>query len=132
MSTVFVFGAGASYHAGYPLASAMGEPLLSAMLQSGAVSYVAYAQYLIDHFGMPSNIEDWITAIESRQAALKDVAGTLRQEFGLARAWPRNDRAIVSSPCRTVRAIHHLQIFLTVCPGGRASRNPRAVRFSEG
>ena len=34
MSTVYVFGAGASYHAGYPLASAMGGPLLNEMLKS--------------------------------------------------------------------------------------------------
>ena len=34
MSTTFVFGAGASLHAGYPLASTMGEALLDFMLKS--------------------------------------------------------------------------------------------------
>jgi hypothetical protein len=69
MSTVFVFGAGASHHAGYPLAAVMGEPLLNWMLQSSDFAF--YARYLVDGFGMPANIEEWITKIDSHHATLK-------------------------------------------------------------
>jgi hypothetical protein len=66
MSTVYVFGAGASHHAGYPLAFGMGEALLDSMLQSNNRLHVASAEYLVDHFGKPVDFEGWITQIESR------------------------------------------------------------------
>jgi hypothetical protein len=71
MSTIYVFGAGASYHAGYPLASAMGAPLLREMLRSPDSSHVAAAEYLSDQFGEPGNFEDWITRIVSRRDEAK-------------------------------------------------------------
>jgi hypothetical protein len=68
MATVYVFGAGGSYHAGYPLASALGGPLLKEMLQS---SQAPYAEHLIDQFGVPADFEDWITTILSRRDEAK-------------------------------------------------------------
>jgi hypothetical protein len=82
MSTVYVFGAGASFHAGYPLASAMGESLLNSMLQSASGLHVAAAQYLSDHFGKPVDFEDWMTQIESRHAeAQNDPTAEGKQEY---------------------------------------------------
>jgi hypothetical protein len=72
MSTVYVFGAGASRHAGYPLASGMGESLLNSMLQSASSLHVASAEYLIDRFGKPDDFEDWMTQIESRSTELQN------------------------------------------------------------
>ena len=72
MSTVYVFGAGASYHAGYPLASALGGPLLNEMLRSPDSWHVAAAEYLSDHFGEPCDFEDWITRILSLRDAAKN------------------------------------------------------------
>jgi hypothetical protein len=82
MSTVYVFGAGASFHAGYPLASGMGESLLNSMLQSPSSLCVACAEYLIDHFGKPVDFEEWMTQIESRHAkARNDPTAEGRQEY---------------------------------------------------
>jgi len=93
MSTVYVFGAGASRHAGYPLASAMGESLLNSMLHSSSSLHVAAAEYLSDHFGEPVDFEDWITRIESRHAeARNDPTAEGKQEYqriGNRLAWLR-------------------------------------------
>jgi hypothetical protein len=72
MTTVYVFGAGASYHAGYPLASGFGRPLLNEMLRSQDSCHVAAAEYLSDQFGEPDDFEDWITRILSRRDGVKD------------------------------------------------------------
>jgi len=72
MSTVYVFGAGASRDAGYPLASAMGSELFAYMLKSENVWIRASAEFLIDTFGATPNIEDLITKIESQVAKLKN------------------------------------------------------------
>jgi hypothetical protein len=72
MSTVYVFGAGASRDAGYPLASAMGSELFEYMLKSDNVWIRASAEFLIDTFGATPNIEDLITEIESQVAKLKN------------------------------------------------------------
>lgn len=72
MSTVYVFGAGASRDAGYPLASAMGSALFEYMLKSDNVWIRASAEFLIDTFGATPNIEDLITEIESQVARLKN------------------------------------------------------------
>ncbi len=72
MSTVYVFGAGASRDAGYPLASAMGSELFEYMLKSDNVWIRASAEFLIDTFGAMPNIEDLITEIESQVAKLKN------------------------------------------------------------
>ena len=73
MSTTYVFGAGASRDVGYPLASDMGDGLLDFMLKSPDASIHASGQFLIDTFGRSPNIEDLITALESRVAQLKDA-----------------------------------------------------------
>jgi hypothetical protein len=66
MRTTFVFGAGASHHAGYPLAATMGEALLDFMLAYPNQPYPNFAQSLIDTFGKSPDIEDLITAIRVR------------------------------------------------------------------
>ena len=72
MATVYVFGAGASHDAGYPLASAMGSALFEYMLASENPYIREPAEFLIDTFGKTSNIEDLITEIESQIDMLKD------------------------------------------------------------
>jgi hypothetical protein len=67
--TVYVLGAGASYHAGYPLANSMGSQLSSWMKkQSNAVGfesrYPATAEFLEEMFGPVDNIEDLFTKIQ--------------------------------------------------------------------
>jgi hypothetical protein len=74
MTTTYVFGAGASHHAGYPLASEMGEGLIRNMLSSEDLHSRPYAEYLIDQFGRLSNIEDLITQIQSSLDAIKGSA----------------------------------------------------------
>jgi hypothetical protein len=74
MKTAYVFGAGASHHAGYPLASEMGDGLMVSMLNSEDLHSRPYAEYLIDHFGRQSNIEDLITEIQSSLDALRGSA----------------------------------------------------------
>lgn len=71
--TTFVFGAGASLHAGYPLASVMGEGLLDFMLAYPSQPYPDVAQFLIDTFGKSPNIEELVTTVQHRIRSLKDV-----------------------------------------------------------
>ncbi len=73
MTTTYVFGAGASLHAGYPLASTMGEGLLDFMLSYPTPPYPNVAQFLIDTFGKSPNIEDVITELASRIDSLKEA-----------------------------------------------------------
>lgn len=77
MTTVFVLGAGASCHVGYPLASDMSVGLLSYMHESANQRIRASAQHLIEAFGRPSNVEDLITELQERIDAL---AGTGAEE----------------------------------------------------
>lgn len=73
MARTYVFGAGASVHAGYPVSSKMGEGLLDFMLKYPIYRYRDSAQVLIESFGESPNIEDMITALEERIEALKDT-----------------------------------------------------------
>ncbi|HWO34056.1 MAG TPA: hypothetical protein VNO32_35105 [Candidatus Acidoferrum sp.] len=75
MTTTYVLGAGASLHAGFPLASAMGEGLLDFMLRYPMAAYPSAAQFLIDTFGKSPNIEDLITTLQSRIDALNTPEG---------------------------------------------------------
>src|SRR2546423_117606 len=70
MSTIYVFGAGASIHAGYPLASKMGGELLGFMLNSKNDDFRVSAEQLIEFIGESPNIEDLISNIEMRLNAL--------------------------------------------------------------
>jgi hypothetical protein len=91
MSTTYVFGAGASRDVGYPLASEMGDGLLDFMLKSPDASIHASGQFLVDTFGRSPNIEDLITALESRVAQLKDAPSAderaQRMRLGNSRAF---------------------------------------------
>jgi hypothetical protein len=82
MTTTYVFVAGASRHAGYPLASEMAEGLMRNMLNSEDTLGRPYAEYLIDRFGRPSNIEDLISEIQSSLDALRgSESGQDRTEY---------------------------------------------------
>lgn len=72
MSVVYVFGAGASKHVGYPLASEMGGLLLDYMLASNDFESRARAESLIDRFGRQTNFEDLLTELLARTDALKN------------------------------------------------------------
>lgn len=62
ITMVYVYDAGASYHAGYPLASALGGPLSKEMFRSPDGRHVTAAECLSDQFGEPSDFEDWVKA----------------------------------------------------------------------
>jgi hypothetical protein len=57
MTTTYVFGAGASHHAGYPLASEMAEGLMTSMLNSEDTYGRPYA-ISEDTYGRPYAIFD--------------------------------------------------------------------------
>jgi hypothetical protein len=59
MSTTYIFGAGASLHAGYPLVSTMGESWLDFMLHIPLPQFQSDAQSLIDTFGKSPKAEDF-------------------------------------------------------------------------
>jgi hypothetical protein len=69
--TTYVLGAGASHHAGYPLAKTMGSELFQWMKNSAhepdsyAARYPATAQFLEESFGRIENIENLVTAIQN-------------------------------------------------------------------
>lgn len=71
MNTIFVLGAGASIHAGYPLASKMGGELLQFMLAYPHDWFQASARTLVQEFGQSPNIEDLISEIEAKIDALE-------------------------------------------------------------
>jgi hypothetical protein len=83
MATIYVMGAGASRHVGYPLAADMGRELIDFMLSSPDSTGRIYAEYLVDKFGVPSNFEDLITELQDRLEALKDShpASEARKEY---------------------------------------------------
>jgi hypothetical protein len=62
--TVYVLGAGASHHAGYPLASGMGAELIAWMSHQAesALGYPAVANLMQEIFGPADNIEVLLTA----------------------------------------------------------------------
>jgi hypothetical protein len=64
MSTAYILGAGASRHAGYPLASTMGTEMLSWM--SSHEEYQGTADFIRKEFGELPNIEDVITELDAR------------------------------------------------------------------
>lgn len=72
VSTVYVFGAGTSFDAGYPLCSELGGSLLTFMCDSTNPWIRAAGEFFQDRFGRSPNMEDMITAIESRVESLKD------------------------------------------------------------
>jgi hypothetical protein len=71
MSVVYVFGAGASRHVGYPFASEMGGGLFDYMLSIEGAR--ASAQFLMDRFGKSKNFEDLITEIQLLINELKNA-----------------------------------------------------------
>jgi hypothetical protein len=65
MSTVYILGAGASRHVGYPLISDMGRESLEWMAAYPNGYFLATSEFLSDRFGKTPNIEDVITELES-------------------------------------------------------------------
>jgi hypothetical protein len=88
MKTTFVFGAGASIHAGYPLASKMGKQILNFMIKHPHDLSRHYGQLIVDSFGKSPNIEDLITEIDARIESLKNE-GKIDEKrvWGNARGW---------------------------------------------
>lgn len=66
---VYVLGAGASKHVGYPLASTMGAEMISWM--SSREQYRYTADFIREEFGDSPNIEDVITELDSRIKSLE-------------------------------------------------------------
>lgn len=65
MSTVYILGAGASKHVGYPLISDMGKESLEWMMAFPNGYFRPAAEFLVQRFGEIPNIEDVITELES-------------------------------------------------------------------
>ena len=74
MTTTYVLGAGASCHAGYPLAVRMADGLTEFMRKSPRLPYSQVAKDLVEMFGEFHNIEDLITEIQLRAGELKDTS----------------------------------------------------------
>lgn len=78
MKTTYVFGAGASFHAGYPLASTMGAQLLDFMLNYKLDDdFRVSAQNLIEIFGETPNIEHLVSEVE---ASIESLEGAQEYE----------------------------------------------------
>lgn len=72
----YVFGAGASVHAGYPIARSMGTNLIQWMETHddiGSFGFRASAQFLREHIGQIDDTEYVFTEIDRRIAAAKDL-----------------------------------------------------------
>jgi hypothetical protein len=91
MTTTYIFGAGASRDAGYPLASEMGKELLKFMVGSSDLWIRASGEFVSDMFGEAPNIEDVITELQSQIESLKDANNpddrTQRMRLGNRRAY---------------------------------------------
>src|SRR5579872_1616035 len=72
MRTVYIMGAGASAHVGYPLISNMGKQLLEWMSAYPSRRYRSSAELLTQKFGAVPNIENVIAQIEDSISTLTD------------------------------------------------------------
>jgi hypothetical protein len=79
--TVYVLGAGASKHVGYPLASTMGAELTAWMSKREEYRYTA--EFIKEKFGNSLNIEDVITSLD---AYIKSLRGSEELEDRLQRS----------------------------------------------
>jgi hypothetical protein len=96
MRTVYVMGAGASKHVGYPLISGMSKQLFDWMAAYPNDMFRSSADFLVERFGTDPNIEDVITEIDSLiDSNMKDrlqhfTLVTARQQlFDSLREWFR-------------------------------------------
>lgn len=103
MKTVFVMGAGASKHVGYPLISGMSKQLFEWMVAYPNDMFRSSADFLFERFGTDPNIEDVITEIDSLiESNMKDrlqhwTLVTARQQlFDSLREWFREVRPAVA------------------------------------
>src|ERR1022692_2606916 len=78
---VYVLGAGASKHIGYPLASTMGAEMLTWMLVRER--YKDTADSITEMFGDSPNIEDVVTALEG---VVKTLEHSLETEARIRRS----------------------------------------------
>lgn len=85
--TVYVLGAGASRHAGYPLASQMATELFAWMLKSPNADYCSAAKGLAERFGPSPNIEDVITELQAQIRTLESGSEEDRLERTLLAHW---------------------------------------------
>ena len=85
---VYVLGAGASRHVGYPLACQMGADLFDWMLRFPPESdYYSAAQGLSERFGSSPNIEDVITELQAQISVLDTDKQEDRMERALFAHW---------------------------------------------
>src|SRR5271157_561644 len=99
--TTYVLGAGASHHAGYPLANSMGLQLFLWMKKQAAASgyaarYPATAQFFEEHFGAVENIEDLMTRMQEMIDGYED--GTPGQRA--TRTLVANERGVLVEAVR--------------------------------
>ena len=82
--TVYVLGAGASKHAGYPLASEMGVRLFEWMKEQvgSERNYPAVADLLEQAFGQCDDIEDLLTRAQQLIDEAPRLAESLNKRFG--------------------------------------------------
>ncbi len=97
MSTAYVFGAGASFDAGYPLCSELGNRLLNFMCESTNPWICAAGEFFQDEFGQSPNMEDMITTIETRIESLK---GNLQPDAKAERSRIANHRGSLAAALR--------------------------------
>jgi hypothetical protein len=101
MMITYVLGAGASYHAGYPLANSMGSELFHWMKkQVSATGYAARfpatAQFFEELFGSVGNIEDLMTRMQKMIDDYED--GTSKQRA--TRSQVANERGVLVEAVR--------------------------------
>jgi hypothetical protein len=72
MRTVYVMGAGASKHAGYPLISGMGKQWLDWMAAYPNGYFQGSVDFVVERFGSDPNVEDVITEMQSSIHSVAD------------------------------------------------------------
>jgi hypothetical protein len=82
MSTVYIFGAGASKHVGYPLISEMGKEMLEWMMAYPNGRFRSAAEIVAERFGKRPNFEEVITYLESTIKSLTNSEVAEEKIFG--------------------------------------------------
>jgi hypothetical protein len=80
MKTVYIMGAGASKHVGYPLISGMGKQLFEWMAAYPEGFFKGSVDLLVERFGEDPNFEDVITEIDSSINALENYKCRIHSE----------------------------------------------------
>ena len=141
--TVYVLGAGASKHAGYPLAREMGAGLLAWMNRQTdpSFNYAWAAEWLQDTFVQADDLEDLLTRVgqlvqdykngtqaqRTMRANAEDARGRLKQAIGGWFAEIREPRAAQSYACFASRVVEPGDRILTFNYDASLERELKAV-----